>query len=113
MVESRFPESALAVMRAARYDPAARPSLEVLSGSFIWDDECYFDFVAHCRAAGCLLYWQPVLFRSSVIMGKPDEESRQGWEDLRRAAPEWPGFRQERSSESLRAPLERQRAEEP
>jgi hypothetical protein len=113
MLESRFPESAIAVMRAAQYDPSARRSLEVLSGAFIWDDECYFEFVAHSRAAGCLLYWQPVLFRSSIIMGKPDGDSRQGWEDLRRVAPEWPGFREERYSESLRAFLEHERAIEP
>ena len=34
------------------------------------------------------------------------------WEELQQACPEWPGFRPERRSESLRAELERQLAEE-
>jgi hypothetical protein len=113
MSEPYFPEEAVAILRAARYDPAARPSLELLSGSFIWDDECYFEFVPACRARSCLAYWEPVAFRSSVILGRPDERYRRGWEELRRLCPEWPGFRPERYSESLRPELERQLAEEP
>jgi hypothetical protein len=112
MSEPYFPEEAVALLRAARYDPAARPSLELLSWSFIWDDEGYLEFVPACRVRGCLAYWEPVLFRSSVILGQPDEQCRRGWEELRRLCPEWPGFRPERYHESWRHELERQRAEE-
>src|SRR4051812_29605574 len=112
MAEPYFPAEAAAVLQAARYDPAARPGLELLSGSFLWGDECYLKFIAACRARGCLVYWEPVVFRSSLIMGRPDESSRRGWEELQRACPDWPGFRPERRSESLRAELERQMAEE-
>jgi hypothetical protein len=113
MSVSYFPEGAVAILRAAQYDPAARPSLELVSESFIWDEEGYLDFVVACRAQGCLAYWEPVAFRSSVILGQPDEQYRRGWEELRRLCPDWPGFRAERYCESLRSELERQLAEEP
>jgi hypothetical protein len=107
-----FPNEAVAILRAARFDPSARPGLELLSGSFIWNDECYLDFAPVCRDMGCLAYSEPVVFRSSLILGRPNEKCRRGWEELQRVCPEWPGFRPERQSESLRSELERQRAEE-
>ena len=112
MVEPYFPEQAIAVLRAARFDPSARPGLELLSGTLIWGDEAYLEFPAVCRHYGCMAYWEPVAFRSSLIRGQPDESYRRGWEELERACPEWPGFRPERRSESLRAELVRQLAEE-
>jgi len=112
MRESNFPEQALAVLRLAQFDAAAGRSLELLSGSFIWDDECYLEFVAYCRDKGCRRYHEPVVYRTSLILGRPDEESRRGWEELLRLCPSWPGFRPERRSESLRPELERAVAEE-
>ena len=115
MTEPYFPEEAVACLRRSRCDPGARPSLELVSGSFTWDDEFvdFMEFVAHCRAKGCLRYWEPIVFRTSVIHGRPHEGFRRGWEELRRVCPEWPGFRAERYDESLRVDLERQEAEEP
>jgi len=115
VTEPYFPEEAVACLRRTRYNPTARPSLELVSGSFIWEDEFadYVEFVAHCRAQGCLRYWEPVGYRTSVIRGRPNEGFRCGWEELRRVCPDWPGFREERYDESLRAELERQEAEEP
>jgi hypothetical protein len=107
-----FPEKAVAVLRAARFDPSATPSLELLSGAFIWSDERYLEFVAYCSHDGVLTYWEPVIYRSSLILGRPDAESRSGWKELRQACPNWPGFRAERSSESLRKDLERALSEE-
>lgn len=111
MAEPYFPEQAVAVLRTAQFDPAARPALELLSGSLVWGDEAYLEFPAICRHHGCLAYWEPVVFRSSLIRGRPDESCRRGWEELQRLCPAWPGFRPERRSESLRAELERQFAE--
>ena len=115
MAEPYFPEEAVACLRRTPYNPAARPSLELVSGSFIWEDEFadYVEFVAHCRAKGCLRYWEPVGYRTSVIRGRPNEGSRRGWEELRKVCPDWPGIREERYDEDLRAELERQEAEEP
>ena len=54
MPEQYFPEEAVACLRRSRHDPGAKPGLELISGSFIWDDEFegYWEFVAHCRAPG-------------------------------------------------------------
>jgi hypothetical protein len=113
--EPYFPEEAVACLRRTRYNPAARPSLELVSGSFIWEDEFadYVEFVAHCRAQGCLRYWEPVGYRTSVIRGQRNEGFRRCWEELRKVCPDWPGFREERYDEALRAELERQETEEP
>jgi Rieske Fe-S protein len=108
MAEPYFPEQALAILRAAQFDPTARPGLELLSGSLVWDDEAYLEFVPVCRHHGCTAYWEPLVFRSSLIRGQPDEGCRRGWDELQRACPEWPGFRPERRGDALRAELERQ-----
>ncbi len=115
MTEAYFPEDAVACLRRTRYNPAARPSLELVSGSFLWEDEFedYIAFVAHCRAQGCLRYGEPVGYRTSVIRGRPNAGHRRGWEELRKACPDWPGFREERYGAHLRPELERQEAEEP
>ncbi len=93
------------------------PILSASSDRTSSSEECHFtvyvEFVAHCRAQGCLRYWEPVGYRTSVIRGRPNEGFRCGWEELRRVCPDWPGFREERYDESLRAELERQEAEEP
>jgi hypothetical protein len=113
--EPYFPEEAVACLRRTRYNPTARPDLELVSGSLIWEDEFadYVEFVARCRAESCLCYWEPVGFRTSVIRGSPKEGLRRGWDQLRTVCPDWPGFREERYDEALRADLERQEAEEP
>jgi hypothetical protein len=112
MPEPFFPEEAIAIIRESRWDPDATYELELLSGSFIWSDECYLEFVAACRAKGNRSYWDPVAYRASLILGQPREEYRPGWEELMQHCPDWPGFRPERRSEALRAELERALSEE-
>jgi hypothetical protein len=106
MDEPYYPWEALIPIRDARYDAAATYGIEMLSGTFIWSDENYLEFVAICRSRGNDRYWEPVVYRSSLIRGQPHEAYRRGWEELRRFVPQWPGFRAERCSESLKAALE-------
>jgi hypothetical protein len=101
-----YPWEALIPIRDAQYGPTATCGLELLSGAFVWSDENYLEFVAVCRDRGNTRYWEPVVYRSSFILSHPREDARRGWEELRRLVPQWPGFRPERSSESLRAALE-------
>jgi hypothetical protein len=112
MAKPYFPEQAVAVLRTARFDPTARPGLELLSGALVWDDEAYLEFAAVCCHFRCLAVWEPVVYRSTLILGRPDERCKRGWDELQRRCPGWPGFRPERHSESLRAVLEQQLAEE-
>lgn len=107
MEEAYYPWEALIPLRDARFDPAAVPGLEMLSGAFVWPDEGWLEFVAACRGRGNMRYHEPVVFRSSIIRGRPREDCRRGWEWLQRHVPQWPGFRPERSDLSLREALER------
>jgi hypothetical protein len=112
MEEPYYPWEAFIPIRDARYDPGASYGLELLSGAFIWFDENYFDFVAVCRSRGNTRYWEPVVYRSALILGQPRKDCRRGWEELRRLVPQWPGFRPERCSQSLKADLEQALAAE-
>jgi hypothetical protein len=98
--EPYYPWEALIPIRDARHDPAATFGLELCSGAFVWSDENYLEFAAACRGRGNHHY------PASLILGRPREDCRRGWEELRRLVPQWPGFRPERCSETLRAALE-------
>jgi hypothetical protein len=110
--EPYYPWEALVPIRDARHDPAATFGLELCSGGFVWSDENYLEFAAGCRGRGNNGYPEPIAFRASLIMGRPREDCRRGWEELRRLVPQCPGFRPERCSESLRAALEQALAAE-
>ena len=112
MGEPYIPDKVVAVLRMARFDPSAGPSFELFSGSFIWDDENYMELALLCNEMKCRACIEAVAFRSSLILGRPNEEFRGSWEELKQVCPEWPGFRAERQSESLRAELERELAAE-
>jgi hypothetical protein len=111
MIEPYFPYEALIPIRDTVFDPNASCGLEMISGAFVWSDENYHHFVAACSSHGNKLYWQPIVYRSSVILGRPREDCRAGWEALRQFVPQWPGFRPERYSEELREGLEKALAE--
>lgn len=103
-----FPAEALAHLHAARFRPNACHRLEWGSRSFVWNDEAYLEFIAACHERGCKWFHDPLIYRSSLICGQPHEASRRAWDQLRRLCPDWPGFRPERSSRSLREELERE-----
>jgi hypothetical protein len=104
--EPYYPWEALIPVRDARHDPAAAFGLELCSGRLVWWDENYPEFAAGCRGRGNNHHPEPLAFRASLILGRPREDCRRGWEDLRRPVPQWPGFRPERCSESLCAALD-------
>jgi hypothetical protein len=103
MGESLFPSEAIALIRQARYDPEAELVIDMSIGAFVRTDENYSEFATICRAEGNQVYWQPVAFRDSVIFGWRHEECYLAWAMLWELCPEWPGFRPERTSESLRS----------
>jgi hypothetical protein len=113
MTEPYFPEEAVAMLRSAKFDPMAKPGLELISDALLWGDEMqtFIEFVGICRAKG-RNGLEPLVFRSSLIMGVPTEKYRGVWEELQQRCPEWIGFRPERQSEYWQEELVRQRAEE-
>jgi hypothetical protein len=112
MTEAYYPWEALVPIRDARYDPDATFGLELCSGGLVWSDENYVEFAAACRSRGNVHYPRAIAYRASLILGQPREDCRRAWEELQWLVPQWPGFRPERCSESLRTALEQALAAE-
>jgi hypothetical protein len=101
MDETLFPEEALAFLREARYDPDATRGYEALTCAFHWSDERLPKVARICLNHGSRAWFHLMAFRSSLVRGKPKEESRRTWNQLQKACPDWPGFRPERSGPEL------------
>jgi hypothetical protein len=105
--EMLFPDEALACLREARYDPDARRGFEALTCALHWSDERLPRVARMCMNHGSSAYFYLMVFRSSLIRGKPREEYRRTWDQLMAACPDWPGFRLERCSSELSEHLDR------
>jgi hypothetical protein len=92
-----FPEEALAILRQTQFDPQAALGYELLSGGVTWSDEGLIEFAAVCRDKGCGYAGHALAYRTSLIEGKPRENLRFAWEELKTRCPEWIGFRPERT----------------
>lgn len=101
------------IIRSLEYDPDAQRTFEWLSGALVWSDE---GLVLSDEAAEVTILVGTVIkrlaaYRASLILGEPRTEFADLWEEVREAAPNWPGFRPERQHPDLREPLERAQAE--
>jgi hypothetical protein len=75
-----------------------QPEYELMSGAFIWRDECP-DLVALPQdQVGCLRsIWR---YRTSLITGIADNRFEQMWHALKTLQPDWVGFEAKRCSYS-------------
>jgi hypothetical protein len=90
-------------------DPKARVSYELMSGSLVWSDELPpVEGLEPEEVWSLRPVWR---YRSSVILGSPEEKHRSQWEQAQQLFPLWPGFRPERQSNQWQEFL-RQSAEE-
>jgi hypothetical protein len=96
-----IPGEALTQLRQARFDPRANRGFNRAAWAFLWSDELLHHVRPICKAQGSRAESCLLAFRSSLIEGRPIEEYRGPWEQLRAAVPEWPGFRPERCSTNL------------
>jgi hypothetical protein len=103
-----FPDEALALLREARYDPAACRGFSRQASAFLWSDELLHHVRRICSVNDSRADLYLLTFRSSQIQGEPIEELRGPWDQLRQANPEWPGFKEERYSSQLGHSLKRQ-----
>jgi hypothetical protein len=95
-MNDRFPRLAKLATHLERLtvDPNARVAYELLSHGLIWSDESppigsvEFEIGTAARAL-----WR---FRSSLILGSPDERFRDHWEFAQQVCPNWPGLLAER-----------------
>lgn len=73
------------VLNQLSADPHARVHYELMSDALIWSDELPPDQECPCLR-GVFRY------RTTLMLGKPEEKYREGWEILQRLCPRWPGF---------------------
>jgi hypothetical protein len=82
-----------------RLDPSAEVGYDLMSGALIWSDENISGLTV--EEMGCL---RVILrYRTSVIVGQPDQRFRGLWDKLQAKYPEWVGFSTNRcqASETL------------
>ena len=82
------------ILRSMPHIPDARVMYDIMSDALIWADE-----KGECVEATWVA--RPLFrFRTSIIIGEPDERCAEYWRLARRIIPEWIGFRPERCSPS-------------
>lgn len=71
-------------------DPHARVRHEWMSGGLVWSDELPpWESLEPCECHCLRPIWR---YRSSLIMGSPEEQYRPVWEQAQLLFPQWPGF---------------------
>jgi hypothetical protein len=77
----------LAVLRE---DANARMYYELMSGALVWSDELPPVDQLESGEPNCLRgVWR---YRTTLMLGEPEEKIRAGWERLLAWCPSWPGF---------------------
>ena len=82
------------VLDRLQADPNARVNYELMSDALIWSDELPPPSEQKGGEANGMR--GVFRFRTTLILGKPEERFRAGWEMLRTLCPHWPGFLAER-----------------
>lgn len=96
-----FSADALAVLDGMPFDPVASVGFEVMSGEMMWSDE--FPPAGSPGWAAISPNWMYrylLAYRASITLGEERTEYRPVWDQVVRRAPNWPGLRPERRSES-------------
>ena len=89
------------LMRDLVQDPRATCTYEVMSGALVWSDE-FPELRALARVRGWSIIRVVLRFRTELILGEPNEQYREYWDEALRLFPEWPGFAPERRFPELR-----------
>lgn len=72
-------------------DPGAKVFYDILADALVWSDEKPHPAEDdRPLSPSCLrAVWH---YRTSLILGRPDERCRVHWEEAQRLFPDWPGF---------------------
>ena len=92
-------------MRALKPAPDAALFYELMSDALVWNDEIPDLEKGDLRDFHCLRF--VFRYRTTVMMGRPDERYQPLWEEARRLFPDWPGFDPRRQTAELRPVYER------
>jgi hypothetical protein len=90
------------LMRELAQNPRATCYYEMLSDALVWSDE-FPDFAALRLVPDWDVIRFVFYFRTTVILGEPDENMREYWNEALQLFPDWPGFAPERQSTALHA----------
>ena len=82
--------------------PAAGASIfyELMSDALVWNDEIPDLEKGAAREFHCLRFL--FRYRTTLIIGKPDQQFQCYWDEARKLFPDWPGFDARRQSADLR-----------
>jgi hypothetical protein len=87
------------VVSSLKYSREAFVTYDIFSDALIWSDEMPDPGV---ETLPYYSYFRPVLrYRSSLILGVPEDRCRTQWEEAIRCFPKWPGFNPDRRSRAL------------
>ena len=78
-------------------DPNARLHYELMSDSLIWTDELP-NHSERVKLVDTNCMRGVFRFRTTLIIGKPEEEYRACWEQAKTLCPNWPGFLADRQT---------------
>jgi hypothetical protein len=97
------------LMRELTRSPEAKMFYELLSDSLIWTDE--IPEVSTEQVGGLRSLRFVFRYRTSLMLGKPEERFRPFWDEALSLFPAWPGFDADRQLPELRTSYESFRAE--
>ena len=92
-------------LKQCTYRSDAKCSYDLLAGGLFWEDEVPYGLGLDDNLSDeeerifllCVIYLrEAITYRASLTEGKPYEELREAWDDLKNKVKEWPGFREER-----------------
>ena len=92
-------------MRELKPAPGASVFYELMSDALVWDDEIPDLETGNVGEFHCLRF--VFRYRTTLLIGQPDERFRCYWEEATRLFPDWPGFDAGRRSAELRPVYER------
>jgi hypothetical protein len=99
-----------ACLQVLRPSPGAVLSYELLSDALVWSDE--IPELEGARADRPFWPLRYVLrYRTSLILGAPEEQFREYWDAAQRLFPDWPGFDPRRQAPAFKAEYERFKAQ--
>lgn len=85
-------------MEALHVSPSARVDYHLFADAIYWSDEIPQEIDPPTEN-----YLRPVLrYRTTIILGAPDEKWRRFWDEAMRQFPKWIGFRAERADSRFR-----------
>src|SRR5215813_628912 len=90
-------DSLIPMLLKLKRDPSSEPFYDMMSDALVWEDEMLFAGLS-AEQMGCLR--TIFRYRTSLIVGSPDQRFQQLWKLLTAKCPQWIGFSPSRCTPS-------------